>query len=261
MVFQDQNMNNYYGGNVYTGQPNQYATKQPSTLTSEEYNRLVKQENPFSLALTELERLRAICNHRTIDGMGDTLTQMANGQMKCTVCGYEFLPIDAAEMTKEDIVASVKVVTDILQTIKLMFVDMPAESQREYFQIIPLIERIPGLFDLAVKNYQKYESMNVWNYRGANLGTMNLFNMLSSALTGMGPQQQPTPQYGNPAFGVFGTGMNPNMGMGTPMSPYAPQTTGYNLTPGMTPDNSGTPAGTTATTDGATVNATATFKA
>lgn len=254
MFAMDQNQNNNYGGYSYTGGAPIH--KQPSTLTAEEYNRLVKQENPFSLALTEVEVLRAICNHRTPDGLGDTLLATSNGQMKCQVCGYEFIPLDSTEIDKEGIVASTKVIIDILQTIKLLFVDMPTEVHREYFQIIPLIEKIPALFDLATKNFQKYETNNGWNYRNSNMGTMNLFQMLSSALTGAG-QPQPNPTGPNPyanQFGTWGTGpsANPAYSMFGGGQPYTPDTTDYKLSPEVKAID---PA-----TDKNMVNTSATFK-
>lgn len=254
MYIDANNMNNY-GGYSYNDQSGAgvYATKHSSTLTPEEYARLVKQDTPFSLALTELDVLRAVCNHRKLDGTGDALTQGNDGSVRCEVCGYEFIPVDSTT-SKEDITGAVAVITDILQTIKLLFIDMPADAQREYFQIIPLIAKVPDLFDYAVKNFRKHENNNFWSYKGANMGTMNLFNMLSGVLNGntMGPQVA-VPPMGTPMgaapmgtpVGAFGTGVpNPNMwGQPNPNNPYAnpaaqfyqPQTSGYSFVPTPAP--------------------------
>lgn len=292
----DTNGNNVYGGYVYnpTGQ---MQTKQSSTLTQDEYAKLMRKENQFSLALTETDVTRGVCNHRTLDGMQDTLAQEPDGSVRCQVCGYSFRPMDATT-TPEDIKEACSLVVDILQTIKLLYIDMPINAQREYFQIIPLIEKIPQLFELAAKNFSKHENYGAWNYRGQNMSAMNLFSMLSGALNGGAPMMG---QYMNGAQMNMGMGMPmggpmmgqpmPNMGMpnpamsngfgyvgqGAPMMSggYAPQTQNYQYAPAQgaadqqqvqmqaPPVQPGTqaPVSTTAQTDGQTVNAQATFKA
>ncbi|MCM1142276.1 MAG: hypothetical protein NC453_27210 [Muribaculum sp.] len=294
----DTNANNVYGGYVYnpTGQ---MQTKQSSTLTQDEYTRLMKKDNGFSLALTETDVLRGVCNHRTMDGMQDTLAQEPDGSVRCQVCGYSFRPMDAAT-TQEDVKEACALVIDILQTIKLLYIDMPVNTQREFFQIIPLIEKVPQLFELAVKNFSKHENYGAWNYRGQNMSAMNLFSMLSGALNagapmmgqpmmggmGMGmPMGQPmgmgAPMMGNPAFQMDPNAAMSNgfgfVGQGAPMGAgYTAQTQGYQYAPTQgapagqqavqmptPPVQPGTqaPVATTAQTDGQTVNAQSTFKA
>lgn len=296
----DSNRNNGYVGFYYNPQNGtQYASKQSSSLSAEEYNRLVKQENPFSLALTETEMLRGICNHRTLDGTKDTLFQDTDGTVRCEVCGYRFNPVDP-NLSKEDVQDAVNLITDILQTIKLLFIDMPLPAQREFFQIIPLLDKVPQLFELAVKNFNKHENYNLWGYRGQNMGTLNLFNMLSGVLNGTAPmggmmgqgmpmgngQQMPLGGMGapmpNPAYGAFETPMMgaPNM-QEMPMGAVSPMQ-GMQMGQGMhngyqygaiqqgqqmpynmeqVPAQPGQQTvDTTATTDGTTVNATGTFK-
>lgn len=283
----DTNANNNYGGYVFNPQNGPYQAKQSSTLTQEEYNRLIKQDNPFSLALTETEVLRGFCNHRSQDGMKDMLVSDPDGTVHCEVCGYRFSPVDP-NMTKEDVQESVNLITDILQTIKLLFIDMPVPAQREFFQIIPLLCKVPQLFELAVRNFNKHENVNAWGYRGQNMGTMNLFNMLSSALNGtmpmggmnmgqmgmpnMGqPMGQPMPGMPNPMMGAAAPGAG--MGMfGTPMGGYSPETTGWQYgAPNMMGGNGQAAQGVTAgvqtpdssvtATDGKDVQTTAKFKA
>ena len=241
--------NGNFGGYEY-GKPRdgQYSTKQSSTLTEEEYSRLVKQDTAFSLALTETDLIRGFCNHRTLDGVRDTLIQEIDGTVRCTVCGYRFSPVDPS-MTKDDVNEAVCLVTDILQTVKMLFIDMPVAAQREFFQIIPLLGKVPQLFELATRNFSKHENYNAWSYRGANMGTMNMFNMLAGTLSsgapiggnmgmmGTGMPGQSYSNMGNPAFafgGNAGMGNYPNMGsgmvgMGTtaPNPPYTSTTTDY----------------------------------
>ena len=269
---------------------NQQAPKQMNNLSQEEIQKLVQKENQFSLQITETEKLRAVCNHRRADGMGDALVEdPVSGICRCQICGYEFKPADTA-LSEEDLKDIVANTLDVLQTIKLLYINMPVDAAREYYQIIPLIEKIPKLFEYAVKDYAKYEQYNPYNYNNRNMSTMNLFNMLSGALNGMpfGAAGQPQqaqqfagapqggmgmPQQPNMAFNPQMAGM-PNMGaygmpqqgmsngfvMGAPG--YAPQTAGYQYNPNQPQQAQGQqPENVQATTDGQTVDVKAEFKA
>lgn len=248
------------------------APKQMNFLSQEEIQKLVQKENQFSLQITETEKLRAICNHRRADGMGDALTEDNDGICRCQICGYAFKPVDTS-MTEDDIKEAISIVLDILQTIKLLYINMPQEAAKEYYQIIPLIEKIPKLFEYAVKDYAKYESFNPYSYNNKNMNTMNLFNMLSGALNGMpfNNAQQPQqfagaapqgmgyqqPMYGAP-MGSNGFVATPGMGM----LGYAPQTAGYQYNPNQqVVPNAQQPENVQATTDGQTVDVKADFKA
>lgn len=225
-------------------------TKFSNNLTADEIKQLQQKVSQFSMGLTNEERLRGICNHRNADGTEDALVfDPQTGVATCTICGYEFRPIEP-DVSLESISADVDRIVDILQTIKLMYVDLPADASREYFTIIPLIEKIPRLFEYAAKNMNKHE-LNNWMYRGGNMGAVAMFNNLNNMFGGgMAPQMampQQAPMAMNPAFGMpqAPMGMNPAFGMnngfgypGAGMAPqmgYAPATNGFQFTPGVTP--------------------------
>jgi hypothetical protein len=80
--------NGYMGG----AQPVQQVM---NNLTAEEIQELQKQKEQFNLGLTHKESLQAACNHRTPDGTQDSLVyDNETGVARCTICGYEFKPID-----------------------------------------------------------------------------------------------------------------------------------------------------------------------
>lgn len=235
------------GGYAYQGmaQPMQ---KFNNALTPEQIKKLQQKGQQFSLAIGEEEMLRGICNHRNAEGTGDSLVyDPITGTARCTICGYEFRPIEA-NVSPEEIKEDVSRIVDILQTIKLMYIDLPAEAAKEYFPIIPLIEKVPQLFEFAAKNMTKHESYN-WQYNNKNMGAVNMFNNLQNMFgAGMMPQpnQQPMMNYGYPqqqpvapapmgypatsnGFGYPGASMPgamPNPAMG-----YMPQTAGYQYVP------------------------------
>lgn len=241
------------GGYAYQGmgQPMQ---KFNNALTPEQIKKLQQKGQQFSLAITEEEMLRGICNHRNAEGTADTLVfDPLTGEARCTICGYKFKPIEA-DASPDQIKEDVERIVDILQTIKLMYIDLPADAAKEFFPIIPLVEKVPQLFEFAAKNMTKHESYN-WQYNNKNMGAINMFNNLQNIFgAGMMPQpnmQQPmgwgqpmAPAPGYPVnngFGYPGASMpgampNPVMNGG-----YAPQTAGFQYVPGATPTAPVTP--------------------
>lgn len=296
-----ENMNGFNGGmgmmgNIPQGTGYQYNGMQPNAvpqaknnLTDEEIQKLIQKDNTFSLAVTETEKLKASCNHRDNKTGRDTIIEdPETGNCRCYICGYEFNPIDAS-VTKDNLFESVKEVTDILQTIKMLYLDMPADVAREFFVIIPLLNKIPDLFERAAKCYARYDSVNAFGYNNKNMNTMQMYNILTNVLNG-GPVPQQQPGF-NPGFNGQQPmpGYDPYMGMNMgqsmmgyqqpmmsngfvaqPQQGYAPQTGGFAYVPGQQPMNNQAPVGAstmqqpveqTATTDGKTVDVQATVKA
>lgn len=284
MEFGQNNTMGFFGqpvtGTGYQWNPNaQQQTKQMNVLTADEIQTLMKTENKFTLALTQQEKLKAACTHRRADGLGDTLVDNSDGTVSCQICGYTFKPVDPATSGEDYLNAAVTEIVDILQTIKMLWIDVDAQVMREYSQIIPLIEKIPTLYGIAVKNYSNHENYNNWNYTGKNMSTLQMFGLLSGILQGagapnqqFGPAPQPVPQqatpnyyqqpnYGPGYYGAPGYG-NPFGGYGAPNG-YVPNTAGYAYQPGapVPPQN---PVETTATevptADATTSDATTTTK-
>ena len=201
-------------------QPNQTPVIR-NFLNQEEINRLIQKENQFSLAISETDQLRATCNHRFNDGR-DAIVTNAEGRCVCQICGYEFDPLD--ESTNANTLNEVvKTTLDVLQTIKLFYLDMAPEVAKQYFQIIPLIEKIPKLFEMAVKSYSKYEQFNPYGFNNRNMNTMQMYSMLAGILGGQQPMYNMNMQAPNMGMGMQPNagGMNftpnyqqPNMGMG-----------------------------------------------
>lgn len=184
------------GGYAYQGMA-QPVQKFNNALTPEQIKKLQQKGEQFSLSITEEEWLRGVCNHRNAEGTADTLVfDPLTGEARCTICGYKFRPIEA-DVSPDEIKQDVERIVDILQTIKLMYIDLPPAAAKEYFQIIPLIGKIPQLFDFAMKNMTKHETYN-WQYNNRNMGAINMFNNLQSMFSNgmMGqPMQQPQPGY------------------------------------------------------------------
>lgn len=236
-------------GYQFNGYQGMNPVRRGNFLTDDEINELAKKGNRFNIALTKEEKMRGQCNHQKADGTGDALSENQDGTSTCQICGYTFKPLDAYHTTRESLQAAVADIIDILQTIKLIYIDMDSTAGKEYFQIIPLIEKIPDLFDLAVKDYSKHENFNPYSYNTHNLGTFQMFNMLVGAMnSGAGYQAPPqNPNYGMNMNPGFNPGWNMNMGpqqmnMGMAYGPsngFGYAGAGMNMAPGYQAQTTG----------------------
>lgn len=206
------NFNNNYWGQQ-PGYVNNYGYARPklpnptNPLTKEEMA-LLKQKSPsFSLAVSKPEALRAICTHR--DENGETLMQNSDGSVTCSICGTTFMPVNS---TPENISEIFKSVVDILQTMKIMYLDIPDDVSKAYFQMIPFLEKGPQLYKIANDHYSRYNNSSVMSRDYNNGG--NAFALFSQLMNpgmamGMGmPQQMP---YGQPGMA------QPNPAMSAPV--------------------------------------------
>lgn len=198
--------NNYWGNGMMNYVYNRPKMPNPTNPLSKEEMAMLKQKAPqFSLAISQVEALKAICTHR--DAEGEKLMQNNDGTVTCMICGTTFKPIQAdPETVKEIFEAAV----NCLETIKIMYMDIPDDVTKTYFQMTPFLEKGPQLYKIALDHYQKYNNSSViaGNYNN-NGNAFALFNAIMNpgAAMGMGmPQQMP---YGQP-------GMAPQQGQFVP---------------------------------------------
>ena len=197
-------MNNNYmqWGNPYIGGYGYAKPKLPNPTNplSKEEMALLKQKSPqFTLAISQVDGLKAICTHR--DENGETLRQNADGTVTCTICGSTFTPVNADMKSVEQIF---KAVIDCLETMKIMYMDIPNDVVKQYFQMIPFLEKGPQLFKIANDHYSQYRNPSVMNANYNNGGN---------------------------AFAIYSALMNPGMAMGMGM----PQQVPYGQQPGVAP--------------------------
>lgn len=242
-----------YYGNVPYNQGVMYNNQQPvkrtNPLTSAEINSL-KTKTPFSLAVTQDEVLRGICFHVDENGNPVTVTN-GDGSTSCPICGKKW---NSNELSADEVQAAADNILSVLQTIKLMYLNFPEQAAREFYQIIPLIEKVPQLYKLAADNFRTYEGYTNGYYNGQPNPFM-LFGQIAGG-NGFGnafQYQQTQPMYNQPMYGAQPQpvaynqpAMNPPMygaapanpfdaaSYGQPAGAYAPATpTGYAYAPGQ----------------------------
>jgi hypothetical protein len=242
----------YYYGGFGNMTPQDY--NQKNNLTGDEINKLIKKDNALSLAVTETEALRAMCNHRTADGTRDTLEyDPQTGEAYCVVCQKRFVPV--TNMSQEDVKDVVQQTMNVIQTIKLIYKDMPVDVSRQFWTFAALLEKIPELYDVAQKNYAKYDSSMNWMNNSGNMASINMFNNLQNMFNAPNPMLNA--MGGNPAMGGYGytapqqpvNAFGYNNGFGypgaapqQPVNGYQPQSQGYQFNPAANPVPQATPS-------------------
>lgn len=197
-------MTQYNTGYGYAAPRPQARNTQP--LTKEQIEKLKQNSNAFSLKIDQEDIWRGICTHKEKNGHS-ALVRDEDGSERCLICGAKFNMYDASKKEVEDIT---KKVVDVLQTVKTLYVDASEELVSHYFQLLPLIEKIPQIWELAVNNFSKYESMpDQVNQFGPRLSGFDMMNRILTPYGGM--PQQPygyAPQY-NPAPQQYDYNMQP----------------------------------------------------
>ena len=176
-------------GSVYGQQPPVPKNTQP--LTKEEIAKLQKEVERFSTALTEQDVLKARCTHRV---NGDTaLVQNGDGSYTCSICGENIVLEDYTPDQVQEIVAKF---VNLLDVIKVQFMDLPVDVACEFFQIIPYCKRVPQLYEIAHDNYSRYAGYSSIGVNPVNPShSYNVWNSFN-AITGGGMMNpyQPQPQ-------------------------------------------------------------------
>ena len=192
------NFNNVWGyNNAMNYGYNRPKMPDPTNPLTKEDMALLKQKAPqFSLAISNVDALKAICTHRNENG--EQLIQNNDGTVTCAICGTTFRPVNADPETVKQIFESA---VNCLETIKIMYMDIPNDVTRAYFQMIPFLEKGPQLYKIANDHYQRYNNSSViaGNYNtGGNAFALYSALMNPGAAMGIGmPQQMP---YGQPGM-------------------------------------------------------------
>lgn len=226
-------MNQYGNGNQYGNQfgagmggayyaaPKKVEMHQ--ALTPEEELLLKNQnKNNISFKLDQMELLAGICTHKSNTTKMPDITLLGGTRVKCNICQEEWDLIDDPELFK----SALAVVISGLQTMKTWWIDIPPETAREYFPIIPLLKKAPVGLQIAMQCWRQYEearqvntsngvnSFGLWN----NIMTGGFNPMMQQQQQMMYQQQMQQQQMQQQQMNGMGFNpmmqQDPNMGMG-----------------------------------------------
>lgn len=222
-------------------------------LSPEEMQLLQSKGGAFSTLVAKEDIFRSFCTHKK-DG-NIALVSNGDGTYTCPICQETFAETDLDPQHVKEVTTEMK---NILQMIKTCYMDIPEETARQYFAIIPLLEKAPQLAEIAMRNFAQYEQGTMIQ-NGGSPYSFNAYNSLvgNPSYPGLnynaGYQQpmyqaQPQPQYQQPMQGQpqYQQPMQPQpmvqpmMGQPMyqqPMQPQQVQVTPQYTQPGFAPVN------------------------
>lgn len=212
------NPNVTYGYNFGVQRP-QALNTQP--LTAEQIDQLRKNTNVFDMRISQEDLWRAACTHKEKNGTS-ALIENADGSYECTICGEKFF---MSEKSTEEVDFATSTIIDILQTLKTIWLDAPADLISQYMQIIPFLKKLKFLWERGIINFSKYErGMNPgMNTVSPGYGGFNAIANLMSNPYGMMGYQNNNPwgaaHNGQPPMMGQQPGFYPQQPMGNPWAP------------------------------------------
>lgn len=144
---------NQYGFGYGVARP-QARNTQP--LTQEQIQKLRTNSEAFDMKVTQEELWAAACTHKEKTGQS-ALRANEDGTFTCSICHKTFKLCD---LSPADVEAAVSNIIDALQTCKTVYLDAPDELIVQYFQMIPLLEKLPKLWNHAMRNFAQYDGYN-----------------------------------------------------------------------------------------------------
>lgn len=179
-------------------------------LTAEDERELHKGPSALSLDIPKENMLRAKCTHRDPNTRQFTVRMADDGNgCVCTKCGAKFNVVDNVDMKQiEEVIGGA---IDILQTIKLAYVDMTPEVVQTYFVILPFLELAPKLYEAAMQTLKRAVPNAALGANAVNGDYYNsYYSMVGNPYAAM---------MGNPAaMGAMYPNMAPGMGYPYPMA-------------------------------------------
>lgn len=134
-------------------------------LTNEEIKILTKvKPKELNFKITKEEYLRSLCTHSDSDEKDILMQKEDSNNLYCPICGAEFDP--RSNIDKKEVEDAVNKVINYIQIIKYMG-EFPREVGEEIYPIIPLLKKIPDLFEYAENKFH-INAMQMINSRNIN---------------------------------------------------------------------------------------------
>ena len=204
---------NYMGGFNNPGYVYNNTPAKPSmvnALTPEEMKELqTVAPSKLDISITKEENLASRCNHHDANGIDKAVPiNDGTGDMYCPICKKRFNPIND---TKEEITNYTKHIVDAMQTCKWVG-DLNHPLINDYMPMIPLLEKLPDIYEYSMKNFNRYVAAN--NYNSANDAAIysQYDQLMGNAPANPYFMYQQAPAYGQPQmqpmYGQPNTGYN-----------------------------------------------------
>ena len=133
----------------------------------------------FNYNLTPKEQFQAKCSHKNKNGMAAHKVPGTNSLFECEICGAQF---DIEFRTREEVQDLCDKVANILNQAKFYSINFPADFYVEYMSVLPLIMKLPDVYEAAKNNFEEVSRTNptssypAQNYAAGGYSSINAFN-------------------------------------------------------------------------------------
>lgn len=206
-----------YPQQQFMGAPQGYGTfygarptpKFTQPVTPELSKMLLQQNSDLDIRVSNVDKIRSWCTHREHGTGRPALVENADGTVTCRVCGKTFKLVD---LTDDDVKKLVGDMSNAMNTVKVMYADIPEEFEKAYMIIDPLLDKFPELWKRASQNFGMYEYYT-GNIQYAPNGGVNNWQAANSMINGFNLFQQNPMMYQQP-YPVYQQApmYQPNMG-------------------------------------------------
>ena len=222
------------------GIPTMPKAKYTQPLTPEMISKLRSSGDAFKIEVSQEDLWRAACTHKE-NGQPTLVSEGVNPEtgneiLRCTICGKTFEMVDAS---KEEVQKAVDLICNLLQTSKTMYLDAPVQLVEQYYQMLPLLEMFPKLYERSQKNFAMYENAMGIGANPTAVGT-NGFQMMGAMLSN--PYSAYGPVYGQPMYGQIPGYPQTGFAAPQPMAPAPQAPVGYPGYPQQFPQQAYNPA-------------------
>lgn len=194
----------YYNGMMFTEPPKLNMTQ---GLTPEQLKSLRKTSG-FSLDIPQDEMWKAFCTHRYENKFA--VTQDDEGNFTCSLCGTKFKSFNGDTKDARELVEKV---IDLMETTKMQSLTLPQQTIQEFFQIEPVLRRLPNLYEMSINDFKRATGTNDGYMYGQENNGFAMYQTMINPMAGNGyydPAMMNQPMYG----------AQPQYGMGQPMPGY-----------------------------------------
>lgn len=157
--------------------PQQKMPNLQNILTPQEMNEL--KQDVFSVQIKEEDLLRNKCTHKRNNGFTINPDYTRDGDyMKCSICGNSFKIIDGPINV---IAEKIEDVTNIIETIKTLGVELPAAFLAEISKMETVLQLLPRVHNITLKTwFEKYDRTANINNQNVGNNASQLFNYITS---------------------------------------------------------------------------------
>lgn len=153
-------------------------------------------QEEFNLKVTEEEMAKAICTHKYPEGMPGVDPKMYGkyatvpvpgepGMMMCKICHTKFNPDIVDVNYVEDMVEKYH---NVIETCKLIGLDLNSDVIKQYFSMTPYVERLPKLYNAVIGVFERYNNINTSVITdGVAPNPYAMYNSLVSPTVPIGP--------------------------------------------------------------------------